>query len=89
MAYSPVEQGRPLGHPVLAEVARGHGITPARAAPAWVLRSGGVIAVPRAGPTAHVRDDAAALDVRLEPADLELPDEAFPPPRRRQPLEVL
>jgi diketogulonate reductase-like aldo/keto reductase len=31
----------------------------------------------------------AALDVRLEPADLELPDEAFPPPRRRPPFEVL
>ena len=89
MAYSPVEQGRLLGHPVLAEVARRHGITPARAALAWVLRSGGVVAIPRAGSTAHVRDNAAALDVRLEPTDLELLDEAFPPPRRRQPLEVL
>jgi diketogulonate reductase-like aldo/keto reductase len=89
MAYSPVEQGRLLDHPVLAEVARRHGITPARVALAWVLRSGGVVAIPRAGSTAHVRDNAAALDVRLEPSDLELLDEAFPPPRRRQPLEVL
>ena len=89
MAYSPVEQGRLLEHPALAEVASRHGITPARAALAWVLRSDGMIAIPRAGSPEHVRDNAAALEVRLDADDYQLLDRAFPPPRTRRALEVL
>lgn len=89
MAYSPVEQGRLLGHPVLEEVASRHGITPARVALAWVLRSDGMIAIPRAGTLEHVRDNAGALDVQLDADDLQLLDQAFPPPRTHRALEVL
>ncbi|WP_254897364.1 aldo/keto reductase [Amycolatopsis sp. Hca4] len=89
MAYSPVEQGRLLEHPALAEVASRHGITPARAALAWVLRSDGMIAIPRAGSPEHVRDNAAALEVQLDEDDVRLLDQAFPPPRTRRALEVL
>ena len=48
MAYSPIEQGRLLGDPVLARGER-HGATPAQVALAWVLRHEGVIAIPKAG----------------------------------------
>lgn len=89
MAYSPVEQGRLLGHPVLAEVALRRGVTPARVALAWVLRGDGITAVPRASSEAHVRDNAAALDLRLSESDLATLDEAFPPPTGPQPLEAL
>lgn len=89
MAYSPVDQGRLLGRPALMEVARRHGITPARVALAWVLRSDGMIAIPRAGTLEHVRDNAGALDVRLDADDLQLLDQAFPPPRTHRALEVL
>jgi diketogulonate reductase-like aldo/keto reductase len=89
MAYSPVEQGRLLDHPALAGVARRHGVTPARVALAWVVRADGVIAIPRAGSPAHVRDNAAVHDLRLTESDLATLDEAFPPPTGPQPLEVL
>ncbi|OLT14446.1 oxidoreductase [Pseudonocardia sp. CNS-139] len=89
MAYSPVEQGRLLGRPVLAAVAARHGSTPAQVALAWTLRDGGVCAILRTGNAEHVRENAAALDLVLTPADLADLDAAFPPPRRKTPLELL
>ncbi len=89
MAYSPVEQGRLLGHPMLEQIARGHGATPAQVALAWLLRQDGIIAIPKAGTTAHVQDNRAALDVRLTEDDLAALDRAFPPPTRATPLEML
>jgi diketogulonate reductase-like aldo/keto reductase len=79
MAYSPIEQGRMLSHPVLREVAASHAATPAQAALAWVLRQGGVNAIPRAGKPAHVRENRAALDLHLTEQDLARLDRAFPP----------
>ena len=89
MAYSPIEQGRLLGHPALYEVARRHGATPAQIALAWVLRNDDVNAIPRAGTLEHVRDNAAALQIRLGDEDLTSLDRAFPPPTRSRPLEML
>jgi diketogulonate reductase-like aldo/keto reductase len=89
MAYSPVEQGRLLGHRVLAAVASAHGATAAQVALAWVLRSPDIIAIPKASTAAHVEENRAALGLRLTEEDLRLLDEAFPPPTRKQPLEVL
>jgi diketogulonate reductase-like aldo/keto reductase len=88
-AYSPIEQGRLLGDRALAEVARRHGATPAQVALAWVLRQDGVTAIPKAGTPAHVDEDRGALDLRLSPDDLAELDRAFPPPRRKVPLEML
>ena len=89
MAYSPIEQGRLLRHPTLAEVAQRHGATPARVALAWVLRFDSTIAIPKAGSAAHVRDNHAALDLRLSEDDLRALDQAFPPPNEGEPLEML
>ncbi|MFJ1746570.1 aldo/keto reductase [Streptomyces sp. NPDC088116] len=89
MAYSPVEQGRLLGHRTLSAVAAGHGASPAQVALAWVLRQDDVIAIPKASTTAHVEENRAALDLRLTDDDLRTLDEAFPPPPRRQPLDIL
>ncbi|WP_216327618.1 aldo/keto reductase [Deinococcus aestuarii] len=89
MAYSPVEQGHLLGHRVLAGIAREHGATPAGVALAWVLRREGIIVIPKAGTAAHVRENRAALGVRLTEADLAALDRAFPAPSRATPLEVL
>jgi len=89
MAYSPVEQGRLLGHPALREVARRHGATPAQVALAWVLAGEGTIAIPRSGSAAHVRENAAARDLRLDADDLADLDRAFPPPSGPVPLEML
>jgi diketogulonate reductase-like aldo/keto reductase len=89
MAYSPIEQGRLLDDPALHRVAARHRATPAQVALAWVLRVEGVIAIPRAGMPEHVRDNRAALDIRLTEQDLAELDRAFPPPRGKQPLETL
>ena len=89
MAYSPIEQGRMLRHPALAKGAARHGATPAQVGLAWVLRQGGVMAIPKAGRPEHVRENRAALDLRLTADDLAELDRAFPPPARPQPLEML
>ncbi|GII32595.1 oxidoreductase [Planotetraspora mira] len=89
MAYSPVEQGRLLGHPALRGVAERHEATPAQVALAWALRDNGVIAIPKAAKASHVRENQAALEIRLAEEDLLVLDTAFPPPRAGQPLEML
>jgi diketogulonate reductase-like aldo/keto reductase len=89
MAYSPIEQGRLLGHPALGSVAARHGVTQAQIALAWVLRHPDVIAIPKAGTLAHLSENRAALDIALTPEDLAALDAAFPPPRRKRALEML
>lgn len=88
MAYSPIEQGQLLSHPVLKSVAKRHHVTPSQAALAWVLRRDKVCAIPRAGKPAHVRENRAALDIRLSERDLAELDRAFPPPTHKQPLAM-
>ena len=90
MAYSPVGQGGALlRNRALAAVAARHGVTPAQVALAWTLREPGVVSIPKAADPAHVRQNAAARDIRLEAEDLAALDAAFPPPRRKQPLAML
>jgi diketogulonate reductase-like aldo/keto reductase len=89
MAYSPLEQGRLLGHGALEAVASAHGSTPLQVALAWVLRRPDVIAIPKASTVAHVEQNHAALGLRLTDDDLKALDAAFPPPTRKQPLEIL
>jgi diketogulonate reductase-like aldo/keto reductase len=89
MAYSPVEQGRVLDHPQLKAVAARHGATPAQVAIAWVLRWDGVFTIPKASTPAHVRENRAALDLRLTQEDFDELDRAFPPPQGPRPLELL
>jgi len=89
MAYSPLEQGRMLGHPALLSLAHGHGATPAQIALAWLLRQDGIIVIPKAATPAHVEENLAALDISLGDDDLAALDRAFPPPQEPQPLEML
>jgi diketogulonate reductase-like aldo/keto reductase len=89
MAYSPVGEGTLLDHPEVRRVARQHDATPAQIALAWVLRQPDVIAIPKAGTPEHVRENRAALDIRLTSKDLRDLDDVFEPPRRKVPLEVI
>src|SRR3546814_9121017 len=84
MAYSPLEQGRLAGNGALAAVARRHGATEMQTALAWVLGRDGVIAIPKAAHIAHVRDNRAALDLKLTAEDRAELDRAFPPPRGKR-----
>ena len=89
MAYSPIEQGRMLGHKALAEVAARHGATPAQVALAWLLRQDGMIVIPKASREEHVRENLGALDLKLTQDDLATLDRAFPPPKGRTSLGML
>lgn len=89
MAYSPIEEGRLLASPGLRAVAARRGATPAQVALAWVLRRRGVIAIPKAGTPEHVRENRAALDLRLDDQDLAELDRLYPPPTAREPLGVI
>lgn len=89
MAYSPIEQGRLLTRPALRRLATARGVTPAQLALSWVLHQPGVIAIPKAASPDHLRENRTALDLALSPAELEALDEAFPPPKRKEPLAML
>ena len=89
MAYSPIEQGRLLGHAALREVAARHKATPAQIALAWLMRHDDVIVIPKAGTIEHVDEDLGALDVLLTHDDFATLDHAFPPPKKPMPLDML
>jgi diketogulonate reductase-like aldo/keto reductase len=89
MAYSPVEQGRLIGNRQLGAIAARIGASPAQVALAWTMRQGEVIAIPKAGRVAHVRENHAAAALVLSPDDLAALDAAFPRPRQRTPLAML
>ncbi|MBR0655314.1 aldo/keto reductase [Plastoroseomonas arctica] len=90
MAYSPVGQGgRLLRVPALMAVAARHGRSAAQVALAWAIRSGGVMAIPKASDAAHVRENAAAAALVLDDEDLAALDEAFAPPSRKRGLAML
>ena len=88
MAYSPLDQGGSLlRSQELRLVADRHGATPAQMALAWTIRQEGVFAIPKAGREAHVRENQAALNLKLSAQDLAELDRAFPPPAKKKPLE--
>jgi diketogulonate reductase-like aldo/keto reductase len=89
MAYSPVEQGALARNARLDAIAARHNATPAQIALAWVMQQEGVIAIPKASSQEHVRQNFAALDIKLTPQDIDDLDRAFPPPTRKRGLEMI
>jgi diketogulonate reductase-like aldo/keto reductase len=89
MAYSPVEQGALARNTRLEAVATRHDATAAQIALAWVMAQDGVIAIPKASKQEHVRQNVAALDIKLTREDLTDLDRAFPPPTRKRGLEMI
>ncbi|ESY18899.1 aldo/keto reductase [Mesorhizobium sp. LNJC394B00] len=89
MAYSPVEQGALARNSRLETIAARHNATAAQIALAWVIAQPGVIAIPKASSHDHVRQNVAALDIRLTAEDLAELDRAFPPPTRKRGLEMI
>ena len=89
MAYSPLDQGRLLRDAALKDLARDAGCTPAQLALAWLLARPGVVAIPKSSSPARVQENFEALSVEITPALAAALDAAFPPPRRKQPLEML
>jgi diketogulonate reductase-like aldo/keto reductase len=83
VGYSPFGHGQfpranSAGGRALAEVAARHGATPRQVALAFLTRKAPLFAIPKASSVAHVQENAAALKLQLEPADLAAIDAAFP-----------
>jgi diketogulonate reductase-like aldo/keto reductase len=88
-AYSPLDQGRLTHDPAMKAIAARQDATVAQVALAWVLRQEGVVAIPKAAHFDRVRENRGALDIELTAEDLDELDEAFPPPARKTPLEMI
>jgi diketogulonate reductase-like aldo/keto reductase len=89
MAYSPIGQGQLPQSSALSAVAKRHGVTPFQVALAWALRDPMVIAIPKAGDSAHLKENRQALDLVLTAKDLAEIDADFPPPTRKTRLAML
>ncbi|MCF3640998.1 aldo/keto reductase, partial [Rhizobium sp. TRM95111] len=89
MAYSPLDEGRLLGHPALEEIGRIHGASAAQVALAFLLTKPGVISIPKSASIERVRENHRARDVLLTADDMAVLDAAFPPPDRKRPLEMI
>jgi diketogulonate reductase-like aldo/keto reductase len=93
MAYCPLAQGgrlrhELLNHPAVGAVCKQTGLTPIQVLLAFVLAQEHTIAIPRTGDSAHMRLNAAVMNVPLSADQLSLLDKAFPAPRCRVPLDM-
>jgi diketogulonate reductase-like aldo/keto reductase len=88
MAYSPLGQGKLARSRELGRIAQRLGASPSQLALAWLVRQDNVIAIPKSASPDHVRENFAALDVRLNKQDLAELDRAFQPPKRKMPLAM-
>ena len=83
MAYSPLRHVMGPDVPVqetLTQIAQAHGVSPAAVALAWTVRPQAAqwVAVAKAASSAHLAENAAALQLTLSAQDLERLDRAFP-----------
>ena len=82
MAYSPLggDNNLVIRDRMLAQIGAAHGCSAAAVALAWVIRNGNVIAIPELGVPAHVKENAVALSLILDPEELQKLDAAYPGP---------
>lgn len=69
-SYTPLAKGMVAQDPVVTRIAAKHGATPGQVALAYLLAMPGVAAIPKAASPARQRENLAALDLRLDEADL-------------------
>jgi diketogulonate reductase-like aldo/keto reductase len=83
IAYSPFgqddfpEENSAAGK-VLAQIGARHGKTARQVALSFLVRSPGVLAIPKSGQTAHVEENAGALGFVLDPDEIRKIEAAFP-----------
>jgi diketogulonate reductase-like aldo/keto reductase len=68
-AYSPLTRGQRLGDPVIVEVARRVGRTPAQVMLRWGVQHGMVV-LPKSTREARIRENAAIFDFELDPRSM-------------------
>ena len=88
MAYSPVEQRAFVSDSKLKAIAQKHNATSTQIALSWLLHQNDVISIPKATNPTHVRENRAALEIKLTEEDLQAIDRAFKPPNRKISLAI-
>jgi len=93
-AYSPFshndfpEPGSAQGR-LLSEIAAAHDATPRQVALAFLTRRASVFAIPKAGRSAHVEENAGALELQLSAQEIARIDAAFPLGRKPHSLPMI
>lgn len=72
-AYSPLERGKVVQHPVVLDVARRVQRSPAQVALRWALQHGAIV-IPKSGRRERIRENAALFDFELGPEEMRLLD---------------
>ncbi|MBV6649721.1 MAG: aldo/keto reductase, partial [Hoeflea sp.] len=82
-------EGRLIRHPGLGKMAGRVGVTPAQLALAFLLGRDNVIAIPKSSSPDRVAENRASADIDLSGEQLAEIDRMFPPPRSREPLQMI
>ena len=88
MAYSPVEQRAFVNDAKLNNIATKYKASSTQIALSWLLHQDNVISIPKATNPNHVRENRAALDLKLTEEDLQELDLTFKPPSRKMHLAM-
>ncbi|MGN0904429.1 MAG: aldo/keto reductase [Alphaproteobacteria bacterium] len=93
MAYCPLAIGGKLrrelyGHPVLRDIAAAHHASVPQIMLAFLIRGGGVIAIPRTGNPEHTRENAAAGDIELTGGEIDRINAVLPAPAHKVRLDM-
>lgn len=94
MAYCPLAQGGELRRGLfesaaVKQVAQKHSATIPQILLSFVIRSGDIIAIPRASQADHAIANAKAAEIFLDEEDLVILNQAFPAPDHAVPLDVV
>jgi 2,5-diketo-D-gluconate reductase A len=68
-AWSPLGEGRAFGHPVVVELARRHGRSPAQIVLRWHVQLGNVV-IPKSTTLSRIRENIAVFDFSLSGAEM-------------------
>ncbi len=94
MAYSPLAQAGSLRreliqHPIVQQIADEQDAEPFQIMLSWCIRSGSVMAIPKASTVEHARSNAESANIKLSEQQLRQLDEAFPAPQHKVPLDMI
>ena len=93
MAYCPLAQAGALKrglyeNQVLKSIAKSHGASLSQILLAFLLTKPLVLPIPRTSRPERAIENAQAMSIRLSDEELLLLDQAFPPPKRKLPLDI-
>jgi diketogulonate reductase-like aldo/keto reductase len=89
MAYSPIDQGAIARDPQLAARAAELGMSAAQLALAWLAAQPGVVPIPKAVRSEHLRENLLAVEQALDESTRAMLAERYPVPATKPPLAMI